>query len=151
MFKVPSIGPGCAHFMTCSTCLMAPHFMNCGWCSGICLRQHECTSKWNKTSCAPVITEVDLLLGVTDANATKLHTINQRLYWDTDCYSVFESISLQFFPKTAPAGSETMLTLCGWEFQSPLRPAIISGKTHIITVGSGTLCTVLPEKSNSQV
>ncbi|XP_053172389.1 macrophage-stimulating protein receptor-like isoform X1 [Scomber japonicus] len=112
MFKVPSVGPGCAHFMTCSMCLMAPSFMNCGWCSGICSRQHECTSKWDKNSCAPVITE--------------------------------------FFPKTAPAGSETMLTLCGWEFQSPLRPAIMNGKTHIIIVGSGTLCTVLPEKSNSQ-
>ncbi|XP_040891054.1 macrophage-stimulating protein receptor-like isoform X2 [Toxotes jaculatrix] len=113
MFRVPSAGPGCAHFMTCSMCLTAPRFMNCGWCSGICSRQHECTSQWNKNSCAPVITE--------------------------------------FFPKMAPAGGETEVTLCGWEFQSPLRPAIISGKTHIITVGSGSLCTVLPEKSSSEV
>ncbi|XP_041813694.1 macrophage-stimulating protein receptor-like isoform X2 [Chelmon rostratus] len=113
MFKVPSAGPGCAHFMTCSMCLMAPRFMNCGWCSGICSRQHECDSEWNKNSCAPVITE--------------------------------------FFPKMEPAGGETEVTLCGWEFQSPLRPAIISGKTHIVTVGSGTLCTVLPEKSSSEV
>lgn len=112
MFRVPSVGPGCEHFMTCSTCLTAPSFMNCGWCSGICSRQHKCTSQWNKKSCAPVITE--------------------------------------FFPKTAPAGGETELTLCGWEFQSPLRPAIISGQTHSITVGSGTVCTVLPEKSNSE-
>ncbi|XP_031723364.1 macrophage-stimulating protein receptor-like [Anarrhichthys ocellatus] len=112
MFRVPSAGPGCAHFMTCSMCLTAPLFMNCGWCSGICSRQHECASQWNTDSCAPVITE--------------------------------------FFPKMVPAGAETEVTLCGREFQSPLRPAIISGKTHIITVGSGTLCTVLP-KSNSQV
>ncbi|KAM7402240.1 hypothetical protein PAMP_017499 [Pampus punctatissimus] len=112
MFRVPSVGPGCAHFMTCSMCLRAPPFMNCGWCSGICSRQHECISQWNKDSCAPVITE--------------------------------------FFPKMAPAGSETELTLCGWEFQSPLRPAIISGETHMITVGSST-CTVLPEKSRSEV
>ncbi|XP_029286992.1 macrophage-stimulating protein receptor-like isoform X2 [Cottoperca gobio] len=113
MFRVPSAGPGCAHFMTCSMCLTAPLFMNCGWCSGICSRQHECTSQWNKDSCAPVITE--------------------------------------FSPKMTPAGAETEVTLCGWEFQSPLRPAIISGKTHIITVGSGTLCTVQPEKSSSEV
>ncbi|XP_068568289.1 LOW QUALITY PROTEIN: macrophage-stimulating protein receptor-like [Cebidichthys violaceus] len=113
MFRVPSVGPGCAHLMTCSKCLTAPLFMNCGWCSGICSRQHECASQWNKDSCAPVITE--------------------------------------FFPKMVPAGAETEVTLCGWEFQSPLRPAIISGKTHIITVGSGTLCTVLPRKSNSKV
>ncbi|XP_039971985.1 macrophage-stimulating protein receptor-like isoform X2 [Xiphias gladius] len=113
LFRVPSTGPGCAHFMTCFMCLTAPRFMNCGWCSGICSRRHECTSQWNTDSCAPVITE--------------------------------------FFPKMAPAGGETEVTLCGREFQSPLRPAIISGKTHIITVGSGTLCTVLPEKSSSEV
>ncbi|XP_044072501.1 macrophage-stimulating protein receptor-like [Siniperca chuatsi] len=112
LFRVPSAGPGCAHFMTCSTCLMAPRFMNCGWCLGICSRRHECASQWNKDSCAPIITE--------------------------------------FFPKMAPAGGETEVTLCGWEFQSPLRPAIISGKTHIITLGSGTLCTILPEKSSSE-
>ncbi|XP_022602424.1 macrophage-stimulating protein receptor-like isoform X1 [Seriola dumerili] len=113
MFRVPTAGPGCTHFMTCSACLTAPRFMNCGWCSGICSRQHECTSQWNKDSCAPVITE--------------------------------------FFPKMAPAGGETEVTLCGRDFQSGLRPAIISGKTHIITVGSGTLCTILPEKSESEL
>lgn len=60
MFMVPSVGPGCAHFRTCSMCLMAPRFMNCGWCLGVCSRQHECTSQWNTDSCAPVITEVQL-------------------------------------------------------------------------------------------
>uniref|UniRef100_A0A7N6AKA0 receptor protein-tyrosine kinase n=1 Tax=Anabas testudineus TaxID=64144 RepID=A0A7N6AKA0_ANATE len=109
----PSAGPGCAHFQTCSMCLMAPRFMNCGWCSGTCSRQQECTLKWNKDSCAPVITE--------------------------------------FFPKIVPAGGETELTLCGWEFQSSLRPAIISGVTHVIKVGSGSVCTILPEKSSSEV
>ncbi|XP_074501349.1 macrophage-stimulating protein receptor-like [Sebastes fasciatus] len=113
MFRVPSAGPGCAHFLTCSICLRAPRFMSCGWCSGSCSRQHECTSQWNDASCAPVITE--------------------------------------FFPKMTPAGAETEVTICGWEFQSSLLPTIISGKTHIITVGSGTLCTVLPEKSTSEV
>ena len=49
-----------------------------------------------------------------------------------------------------PAGGETDVTLCGWEFQSSLRPAIISGKTHVVTLGSGNTCTVLPEKSNSE-
>lgn len=113
LFRVPSAGPGCAHFITCPMCLTAPRFMNCGWCAGVCSRQHECASQWNKDSCAPVITEI--------------------------------------FPKMVPAGAETEVTLCGWEFQSPLRPAIISGKTHIVTVGSETLCTVLPEKSSSEV
>ncbi|XP_047439915.1 macrophage-stimulating protein receptor-like [Mugil cephalus] len=115
MFRVPSTGPGCAHFLTCSMCLTAPRFMNCGWCSGICSRQNNCSSQWNSHSCAPVITEV--------------------------------------FPRTVPAGGGTEVTLCGAEFQSPFRPAIISGKTHIITVGSGssaTSCTVLPEQSSSE-
>uniref|UniRef100_A0A672H5M5 Macrophage-stimulating protein receptor n=1 Tax=Salarias fasciatus TaxID=181472 RepID=A0A672H5M5_SALFA len=111
-FKVPSSGPGCAHFMTCSMCLMAPRFMNCGWCSGICSRQHECTSQWNKDSCAPVITE--------------------------------------FFPKTAPAGGETEVTLCGSAFQSPQRPWIISGKTHVVRVSSTSMYTVLPGKSSGE-
>lgn len=113
MFKVPSAGPGCAHFMTCSTCLMAPAFMNCGWCSGKCSRRPECSSHWSQNSCAPVITE--------------------------------------FFPKSVPAGGETVVTLCGWEFQSSLRPAIISDKTHIVTVGAGTVCSVLPPQSSSEM
>ncbi|KAM7006557.1 macrophage-stimulating protein receptor-like [Tautogolabrus adspersus] len=112
MFKVPTAGPGCTHFTTCSECLKAPLFMNCGWCSGICSRQHECASQWNKDTCAPVITE--------------------------------------FYPKEAPAGGETEVTLCGWEFRSPLPPDIISGETHVITVGSGTSCTVNSHKSNSE-
>ncbi|XP_019214769.1 macrophage-stimulating protein receptor isoform X3 [Oreochromis niloticus] len=111
MFRVPSTGPGCAHFKTCPMCLNAPSFMNCGWCSGICSRQEECSSQWNKKSCGPIITE--------------------------------------FFPKMAPAGGVTEVTLCGSEFQSSVRLAIISGKSHIVTVGSGTVCDVLPEKSNS--
>lgn len=65
MFRVPSTGPGCAHFKTCPMCLNAPSFMNCGWCSGICSRQEECSSQWNKKSCGPIITEVDLPLCVT--------------------------------------------------------------------------------------
>uniref|UniRef100_A0A3P8UKG0 Macrophage-stimulating protein receptor n=1 Tax=Cynoglossus semilaevis TaxID=244447 RepID=A0A3P8UKG0_CYNSE len=113
MFRVPSAGPGCAHFITCSACLTAPRFMSCGWCSGICSRQHECTSQWNKDSCAPIITE--------------------------------------FFPQTAPVGGETEVTLCGWEFQSPLSSAVVSGETHTITVGSGNVCTIQPKKSSRGV
>ncbi|XP_077429828.1 macrophage-stimulating protein receptor isoform X1 [Vanacampus margaritifer] len=113
LFRVPTIGPGCKHFVTCSMCLMAPRFMNCGWCSGMCSRRDECASMWKKSSCAPVITE--------------------------------------FFPKTAPAGGETELTLCGRAFRSPRRPPINNGVSHTVTVGSGTMCTVLPYKSESQV
>ncbi|XP_054883479.1 macrophage-stimulating protein receptor-like [Poeciliopsis prolifica] len=57
MFKVPITGPGCDHFLTCPVCLTAPRFMNCGWCSGKCSRKSECTSAWNKDSCAPTLTQ----------------------------------------------------------------------------------------------
>ncbi|XP_035633029.1 macrophage-stimulating protein receptor-like isoform X1 [Oncorhynchus keta] len=110
MFSVSPKGPGCKHFLTCSTCLMAPRFIGCGWCSGVCSRQEECLIQWKSESCPPVITK--------------------------------------FFPKTAPPDGETELRLCGWEFQSPLRPAIISEETHLVRVGV-TPCTVLSEKSNS--
>ncbi|XP_038863477.1 macrophage-stimulating protein receptor-like [Salvelinus namaycush] len=110
MFSVSPKGPGCKHFLTCSTCLMAPRFIGCGWCSGVCSRQEECLIQWKSESCPPVITK--------------------------------------FFPKTAPPDGETELRLCGWEFQSPLRPAIISEETHLVRVGA-TPCTVLSEKSNS--
>ncbi|CAB1353380.1 unnamed protein product [Coregonus sp. 'balchen'] len=110
MFSVSPKGPGCKHFLTCSTCLTAPRFIGCGWCSGACTRQEECLLQWKSESCPPVITK--------------------------------------FFPKTAPPDGETELRLCGWEFQSPLRPAIISEETHLVRVGE-TPCTVLSEKSNS--
>uniref|UniRef100_A0A673ZXB5 receptor protein-tyrosine kinase n=1 Tax=Salmo trutta TaxID=8032 RepID=A0A673ZXB5_SALTR len=110
MFSVSPKGPGCKHFLTCSTCLMAPRFIGCGWCSGVCSRQEECLIQWKSESCPPVITK--------------------------------------FSPKTAPPDGETELRLCGWELQSPLRPAIISEETHLVRVGE-TPCTVLSEKSNS--
>lgn len=109
LFKVPPTGPGCAHFITCSKCLTAPVFMNCGWCSGACSRQHECSSQWNKDTCPPVITK--------------------------------------FYPRVAPAGGETELTLCGWDFLTQ-PPWSISDQTHIITVGSDSPCATLPLKSN---
>ncbi|XP_014840074.1 PREDICTED: macrophage-stimulating protein receptor-like [Poecilia mexicana] len=59
-------------------------------------------------------------------------------------------ILTQFFPKTAPAGGETEVTLCGSEFLSR-QSAIISGGTHVVRVDSGALCAVLPNKSNITV
>lgn len=109
LFKVPSNGPGCAHFVSCSKCLTAPAFMNCGWCSGVCSRQHECSSQWSKDTCPPIIT--------------------------------------QFYPKVAPAGGETELTLCGRDFMTQPTTSI-TDQTHIITVGVDNPCTALPLKSS---
>ncbi|MGH0173693.1 UNVERIFIED_CONTAM: hypothetical protein FKN15_066413 [Acipenser sinensis] len=52
----------------------------------------------------------------------------------------------EFFPKTAPPDGGTELTLCGMEFQSPLRPNI-KASTHLVKVGERE-CKVQIEKSN---
>uniref|UniRef100_A0A8C8JTJ7 receptor protein-tyrosine kinase n=1 Tax=Oncorhynchus tshawytscha TaxID=74940 RepID=A0A8C8JTJ7_ONCTS len=109
VIQVPQRGPGCQHFMTCAMCLMAPEFMGCGWCSGVCSWKEECSGRWRNESCPPGITG--------------------------------------FFPKMAPPDGQSELTLCGWEFQSPLRPAI-SSRTHLVRLGQ-TACAVLPLKSNN--
>ncbi|XP_076879035.1 hepatocyte growth factor receptor-like [Brachyhypopomus gauderio] len=59
--KVPVIGPGCEHLWNCSTCLLAPAFMGCGWCRNrnLCSRSTHCTdSHWSQDSCPLLITEV---------------------------------------------------------------------------------------------
>lgn len=53
----------------------------------------------------------------------------------------------EFSPKVAPPDSETELSLCGWDLQSPKRPAIINERTHWVRVGE-TPCTVLPDRSS---
>ncbi|KAJ8257911.1 hypothetical protein GJAV_G00191050 [Gymnothorax javanicus] len=72
--------------------------------------------------------------------------------WKQECSTQWRNESCppvltEFFPKTAPPDGESELTLCGWEFQSPLRPAIRPA-THQVKVGQ-TGCTVLPKKSSS--
>ncbi|XP_077583217.1 macrophage-stimulating protein receptor isoform X1 [Stigmatopora nigra] len=109
MFQVPQRGPGCQHFLTCAMCLTAPKFMGCGWCSGVCSWESECSSAWRNESCPPQITG--------------------------------------FFPRTAPPDGQTEFTMCGREFQSPLRPAITS-RTHQVKLGQAS-CTVIPVKSNN--
>uniref|UniRef100_A0A3Q3BEF5 Macrophage-stimulating protein receptor n=1 Tax=Kryptolebias marmoratus TaxID=37003 RepID=A0A3Q3BEF5_KRYMA len=109
MIQVPQRGPGCHHFMTCAMCLSAPKFMGCGWCSGVCLWESDCQSRWRNDSCPPGITG--------------------------------------FFPRMAPPDGQTELTLCGWEFQSPLRPSITS-RTHQVRLGQ-TACSVISLKSNN--
>uniref|UniRef100_A0A4W4DQG3 Sema domain-containing protein n=1 Tax=Electrophorus electricus TaxID=8005 RepID=A0A4W4DQG3_ELEEL len=58
--KVPVIGPGCEHLWNCSTCLLAPAFMGCGWCRNrnLCTRSPQCAaSHWSQDSCPLLITE----------------------------------------------------------------------------------------------
>ncbi|XP_043835779.1 LOW QUALITY PROTEIN: macrophage-stimulating protein receptor [Dromiciops gliroides] len=71
VFKVPIRGPGCRHFLTCSKCLKAEHFMGCGWCGDVCARQEECPSTWQQESCPPHLTEFHPKSGPT-RGSTKL-------------------------------------------------------------------------------
>ncbi|XP_038152026.1 macrophage-stimulating protein receptor isoform X1 [Cyprinodon tularosa] len=72
--------------------------------------------------------------------------------WESECQGRWRNESCPpgisgFFPRTAPPDGQTELTVCGWEFQSPIRPAITS-RTHQVRLGQ-TACTVIPLKSNS--
>ncbi|KAL2091214.1 hypothetical protein ACEWY4_013477 [Coilia grayii] len=75
-----------------------------------------------------------------------------RCSWETQCPAHWRNESCppgitEFFPKTAPPDGQTEVTLCGWGFQSPPRPAI-STKTHEVRLGE-TLCHVQPKDSST--
>ncbi|XP_065097049.1 macrophage-stimulating protein receptor [Paramisgurnus dabryanus] len=72
--------------------------------------------------------------------------------WVSECRARWENESCpprisEFFPKTAPPDGQSEMTMCGWEFQSPLRP-VITTRTHEVKLGE-TACVVQPHKSNS--
>uniref|UniRef100_A0A8B9RKA1 receptor protein-tyrosine kinase n=1 Tax=Astyanax mexicanus TaxID=7994 RepID=A0A8B9RKA1_ASTMX len=60
--KVPVIGPGCEQLWNCSSCLLAPSFMGCGWCRNrnLCTRSPQCNDSrlWSQDSCPILITEI---------------------------------------------------------------------------------------------
>ncbi|XP_028853945.1 macrophage-stimulating protein receptor [Denticeps clupeoides] len=77
---------------------------------------------------------------------------SNKCSWEFQCEGSWRNESCppgitEFFPKTAPPDGQTELTICGFEFQSPLRPAI-STKTHEVRLGE-TVCHVQPKDSNS--
>ncbi|KAK4831160.1 hypothetical protein QYF61_015630 [Mycteria americana] len=56
--KIPLRGPGCHHLRSCSQCLLAPPFMQCGWCGHQCLRSAECPGgSWTQETCLPSVYE----------------------------------------------------------------------------------------------
>ncbi|XP_036184793.1 hepatocyte growth factor receptor isoform X2 [Myotis myotis] len=57
--KIPLNGLGCEHFQSCSQCLSAPPFVQCGWCHDKCARLEECANgTWTQELCHPTIYEV---------------------------------------------------------------------------------------------
>ncbi|XP_041110612.1 hepatocyte growth factor receptor-like isoform X1 [Polyodon spathula] len=68
--RVPLAGPGCDHFRSCSSCLLAPHFMRCGWCHNQCSRAQECGAGAQE-ACPPSIFQFSPLSAPLDGG-TKL-------------------------------------------------------------------------------
>lgn len=59
--KIPLNGLGCEHFQSCTQCLSAPPFVQCGWCHDKCVRLEQCTSgTWTQEICLPIIYEVGI-------------------------------------------------------------------------------------------
>ncbi|XP_005388180.1 PREDICTED: hepatocyte growth factor receptor isoform X2 [Chinchilla lanigera] len=57
--KIPLTGLGCGHFQSCSQCVSAPPFMQCGWCHDQCVRSDECRSgTWTQEICLPAVYKV---------------------------------------------------------------------------------------------
>ncbi|XP_004644925.1 hepatocyte growth factor receptor [Octodon degus] len=57
--KIPLNGLGCRHFQSCSQCLSAPPFVQCGWCHNQCVRSDECPSgTWTQETCLPAVYKV---------------------------------------------------------------------------------------------
>ncbi|XP_004707824.1 hepatocyte growth factor receptor [Echinops telfairi] len=57
--KIPLDGLGCEHFQSCSQCLSAPPFVQCGWCHDKCARAEDCPNgTWTQEICLPTIYEV---------------------------------------------------------------------------------------------
>ncbi|KAK2889442.1 hypothetical protein Q8A67_014817 [Cirrhinus molitorella] len=80
--------------------------------------------------------------GWCDGICSQMHQCNNQ--WSSNsCPPVIT----QFFPSTVPSNGKSEITLCGWNFQSPSRPAITQ-TSHQVNVGNSS-CTVIPERSSS--
>uniref|UniRef100_A0AAZ3Q1Q5 Hepatocyte growth factor receptor n=1 Tax=Oncorhynchus tshawytscha TaxID=74940 RepID=A0AAZ3Q1Q5_ONCTS len=146
--KVPLIGPGCEQQWTCSSCLLAPRFMGCGWCDGRCTRLAQChpTSLWTQDSCPPIITMVttngplggDTKVTVCGRNFgfNKTERFDHTLI-SLDlgvCVCVCNPVIREIFPVFGPKLGGTMLTIRG--------SFLDSGNTRQVTVGNAT-CEIL--------
>uniref|UniRef100_A0A674EH08 Hepatocyte growth factor receptor n=1 Tax=Salmo trutta TaxID=8032 RepID=A0A674EH08_SALTR len=150
--KVPLIGPGCEQQWTCSSCLLAPGFMGCGWCDGRCTRLAQChpTSLWTQDSCPPIITMVTTngpLGGDTKVtvcgrnfgfNKTERfdHTLISLDLAGAPCKLLKRESNMirEIFPVFGPKLGGTMLTIRG--------SFLDSGNTRQVTVGNAT-CEIL--------
>uniref|UniRef100_A0A8C1NTI7 Hepatocyte growth factor receptor n=1 Tax=Cyprinus carpio TaxID=7962 RepID=A0A8C1NTI7_CYPCA len=159
--KVPLIGPGCEQLWTCSSCLLAPAFMGCGWCktSNRCTRAPQCSpSHWIQDSCLVLhISPSSAPLG-GHTNVTicgKNFGFSKKDRFDTKLIDVVVAgtkcklerkdssnnrlvcksnpVITEIFPEFGPKSGGTMLTIMG--------SFLDSGNMQLVTMGNAT-CVV---------
>uniref|UniRef100_A0A8C1P015 Hepatocyte growth factor receptor n=1 Tax=Cyprinus carpio TaxID=7962 RepID=A0A8C1P015_CYPCA len=160
--KVPLIGPGCEQLWTCSSCLLAPAFMGCGWCktSNRCTRAPQCSpSHWIQDSCPLLITTISPssapLGGHTNVTICgKNFGFSKKDRFDTKLIDVVVAgtkcklerkdssnnrtdsvnpVITEIFPEFGPKSGGTMLTIMG--------SFLDSGNMQLVTMGNAT-CVV---------
>uniref|UniRef100_A0A8C1VNQ6 Hepatocyte growth factor receptor n=1 Tax=Cyprinus carpio TaxID=7962 RepID=A0A8C1VNQ6_CYPCA len=158
--KVPLIGPGCEQLWTCSSCLLAPAFMGCGWCktSNHCKRAPQCSpSHWIQDSCPLLITTISPssapLGGHTNVTICgKNFGFSKKDRFDTKLIDVVVAgtkcklerkdsnltcstnpVITEIFPEFGPKSGGTMLTIMG--------SFLDSGNMQLVTMGNAT-CVV---------
>uniref|UniRef100_A0A8C2F574 Hepatocyte growth factor receptor n=1 Tax=Cyprinus carpio TaxID=7962 RepID=A0A8C2F574_CYPCA len=161
--KVPLIGPGCEQLWTCSSCLLAPAFMGCGWCktSNRCTRAPQCSpSHWIQDSCPLLITTISPssapLGGHTNVTICgKNFGFSKKDRFDTKLIDVvvagtkcklerkdssnnryvdfLNPVITEIFPEFGPKSGGTMLTIMG--------SFLDSGNMQLVTMGNAT-CVV---------
>uniref|UniRef100_A0A8C1VMM7 Hepatocyte growth factor receptor n=1 Tax=Cyprinus carpio TaxID=7962 RepID=A0A8C1VMM7_CYPCA len=137
--KVPLIGPGCEQLWTCSSCLLAPAFMGCGWCktSNHCKRAPQCSpSHWIQDSCPLLITTISPssapLGGHTNVTICgKNFGFSKKDRFDTKL--IDNPVITEIFPEFGPKSGGTMLTIMG--------SFLDSGNMQLVTMGNAT-CVV---------
>uniref|UniRef100_A0A8C2F5A8 Hepatocyte growth factor receptor n=1 Tax=Cyprinus carpio TaxID=7962 RepID=A0A8C2F5A8_CYPCA len=137
--KVPLIGPGCEQLWTCSSCLLAPAFMGCGWCktSNRCTRAPQCSpSHWIQDSCPLLITTISPssapLGGHTNVTICgKNFGFSKKDRFDTKL--IDNPVITEIFPEFGPKSGGTMLTIMG--------SFLDSGNMQLVTMGNAT-CVV---------
>uniref|UniRef100_A0A673LIZ9 receptor protein-tyrosine kinase n=1 Tax=Sinocyclocheilus rhinocerous TaxID=307959 RepID=A0A673LIZ9_9TELE len=155
--KVPLRGPGCEQLWTCSSCLLAPAFMGCGWCktSDRCTRAPRCSpSHWIQDSCPLLITTISPssapLGGHTNMTICgKNFGFNKKDRFDTKLIDVVVAGAKcklekkdKIFPEFGPKSGGTVLTITG--------SFLDSGNMQLATMGNAT-CALQRFVSSSSV
>uniref|UniRef100_A0A673ZR91 receptor protein-tyrosine kinase n=1 Tax=Salmo trutta TaxID=8032 RepID=A0A673ZR91_SALTR len=133
--KVPLIGPGCEQQWMCSSCLLAPGFMGCGWCDGRCTRAAQChpASLWTQDS---LIREIfpafgpksgGTVLTIRGSFLDSVHNVSASSKNASVCVYSGGKNANQFI---------TFLTCVFQDFFTD--PFFISGQTYKISRGSNT-------------